>query len=112
MQHNGLEFRYDSHLSVWLNDQPLIGIDPGLLPNKQPHPVEAVAGACLLMQRHVFESIGGWESGYLIGDFEDSDLCLTLRSRGLTCFLDPRVTLTHLERQSFAEIGDNSFRTK
>ena len=112
LQHNGMEFRYDYQLSIWINDHPFVGIDPTLLNDDRPHSVEALTGACMLIDRNVFDETGGWDASYLIGDFEDSDLCLKLRSKGLDCWLDPRVTLIHLERQSFSTIGDSSFRTK
>jgi GT2 family glycosyltransferase len=38
----------------------------------------------------------------VIGDFEDSDLCLKLAERGKYCVVDPGVELFHLERKSQA----------
>jgi len=47
----------------------------------------------------------------LIGDFEDSDLCLKVREKGLeiACLQLP-ATLIHLERQSFGGVGTPGFR--
>jgi GT2 family glycosyltransferase len=64
------------------------------------------------MRRSDFERLGGWDTGYLIGDFEDSDLCLKLRSNGLSVAYLPDVQLTHLERQSFKLLGQDEFRTR
>jgi GT2 family glycosyltransferase len=44
--------------------------------------------------------VGGFDEVYVIGDFEDSDLCLRLRALGFGCAVDPEVQLYHLERKS------------
>jgi GT2 family glycosyltransferase len=74
--------------------------------------VPAITGACLLIRRTHFDLVEGWDTGYLIGDFEDSDLCLKIREAGLSIAYLPSVQLTHLERQSFKLFGDKNFRTK
>jgi GT2 family glycosyltransferase len=55
--------------------------------------------------------VGGLSEDYIIGDFEDSDLCLRLREVGRRNWLVPRVTLYHLERQSQAVAGNPAWRT-
>lgn len=62
--------------------------------------VPAITGACMVLRRAEWEAMGGFDEGYVIGDFEDSDLCLQLRARGLRCAVDTGVRLYHLERQS------------
>ena len=66
----------------------------------------------MLMTRAPFDSVRGWDNGYLIGDFEDSDLCFKIREQGKHCVYVPTVELTHLERQSFNLTGAPDFRTK
>ncbi len=63
-------------------------------------PVEAVTGACLLLRTALARELAGFDAGYVIGDFEDFDLCLRVRQKGLRCVIDRRATLFHLERQS------------
>ncbi|HZH47872.1 MAG TPA: galactosyltransferase-related protein [Roseococcus sp.] len=63
-------------------------------------PAHAITGACVLLRRTDWDALGGFDEGYVIGDFEDSDLCLRLAERGLSCAVDPAVRLYHLERQS------------
>ena len=89
-----------------------MGIDPSLDSHSEATIVPAVTGACMLMTRALFDSIGGWDNGYLIGDFEDSDLCFKIREQGKHCVYVPTVELTHLERQSFNLTGAHDFRTK
>ncbi len=62
----------------------------------------AITGACMVMRTDIAVQLGGFDEAYVIGDFEDSDLCLKLRRRGLSCAVDMDVFLYHLERQSQA----------
>jgi GT2 family glycosyltransferase len=63
---------------------------------------DAITGACMLMERTL-----ALDESYIIGDFEDSDLCLRLRRRGRTCAVDQEVRLYHLERKSQAAPGQS-----
>jgi GT2 family glycosyltransferase len=63
--------------------------------------VPAVTAACLLIDRHLFRSIGGLSGAYLQGDYEDSDLCLRLLESGRDNWYFPGVDLYHLEAQSY-----------
>ncbi|MBE7211785.1 MAG: hypothetical protein INR65_12265, partial [Gluconacetobacter diazotrophicus] len=62
--------------------------------------VEAVTGACLLMPIALSREVGGFDEGYVIGDFEDVDLCRKAQAKGRICVVDRRAELYHLERQS------------
>ena len=112
IQHAGMEFLRRDELGVWVNHHPRMGLDPSLDPAKELTLVPAVTGACLAMRRTDFDLVDGWDTGYLIGDFEDSDLCLKLRAAGLNIAYLPKVQLTHLERQSFKLLGHDEFRTR
>jgi GT2 family glycosyltransferase len=112
IQHASIEFLRREDLGVWINHHPLMGLAPDLDPRGDLTSVDAVTGACLAVRREEFEEIGRWDTGYLIGDFEDSDLCLKLRSRGYDVAYLPTVELTHLERQSFRLLGQGDFRQK
>jgi GT2 family glycosyltransferase len=67
-----------------------------------PQTHASITGACLLMTRALANDIGGFDEGYVLGDFEDSDLCLKVRQLGYRCVVDPEVQLFHLERKSQA----------
>lgn len=60
----------------------------------------SITGACMVMRRELAVSLGGFDETYVIGDFEDSDMCMRIQARGLGCAVDPLVSLYHLERQS------------
>jgi GT2 family glycosyltransferase len=72
----------------------------------------AVTAACLMIRRSTYDAVGGLDEGFLIGDFEDSDLCLKVKQQGLRIVCLSDVNLTHLERQSFTGIGANGFRER
>jgi hypothetical protein len=110
IQHAGMAFRWRADLDLWINHHPGKGLAPAHDPHTAPTEVDALTGACLAMRRDVFERVGGWDTGYLVGDFEDSDLCLRLRGLGLSSVYLPQVALTHLERQSMCSLGDGRLR--
>jgi len=110
VQHAGMTFRWASDLGVWTNIHPNQGIDPKLCVSSGLVSHPTVTGACVLMRREELAAVGGWDTDYLIGDFEDSDLCLKLRAKGLECVCLNDVRLTHLERQSFSSVGEDAFR--
>lgn len=112
LQHAGMQFLRREELGIWINHHPYMGLDPALDPNQELAILPSITGACMAMRRKDFERIGGWDTGYLIGDFEDSDLCLKLRNDGLKIAYLPTVQLTHLERQSFKLLGENEFRSR
>lgn len=62
--------------------------------------VEAITGACMVMARALAEELGGFDEDFIIGDFEDVDLCLRIQRRGLGTAVHDGVVMWHLERQS------------
>ncbi len=74
----------------------------------RPGEVEQPAGACLLVRRESFESIGGFDESFYPLWFEDVDLCLRLRRAGGVIWYEPRVVFEHagghsLESVTFSE---------
>lgn len=111
LQHAGMQSLWKDDLQVWINHHPYSGLDPKLDPSgEEPAVAQAVTGACLLISRELFDQIEGWDTGYLVGDFEDSDLCYKVRDAGYDVVYEPRAVLTHLERQSFGLLGGGDFR--
>lgn len=112
LQHASMAFVRREELGVWINHHPLMGCPVELDPHASLARVPAVTGACMAMRRTTLEAVGGWDTGYLVGDFEDSDLCFKVRAAGLEIGYLPTVTLTHLERQSFKQVGQGDFRQR
>jgi GT2 family glycosyltransferase len=64
--------------------------------------VPAVTAACLMIERRLYDEVGGLRSIYIQGDYEDSDLCLRLHEAGYESWYRPEVALYHLEGRSYA----------
>jgi GT2 family glycosyltransferase len=62
----------------------------------------AITGAFMLLRREDVMAHGAFDEAFIIGDFEDTDLCLRLRERGLGVAVDFDVAMHHLERKSQA----------
>jgi GT2 family glycosyltransferase/SAM-dependent methyltransferase len=106
IQHAAMSFRPSPIVpGAWGNDHRGKGLSTAFDPHAGPAAVAAVTGACLLIDRALFLDVGGMSEDYVIGDFEDSDLCLKVRERGLKTYYTPDVELYHLERQSMRLVG-------
>lgn len=57
---------------------------------------QAVTGACMLVEREVFQALGGFDEVYRNG-FEDVDFCLRLRARGYQIQYCPESVVLHYE---------------
>ena len=111
VQHAGMLFEKSEAFGMWLNEHPGKGL-PDMSTEKEVREVPAVTAACLLMDRELYEEVGGLSENYLLGDFEDSDLCLKLVEKGRKNYYLPTVSLCHLERQSQNLFSDTSWKTK
>jgi len=68
--------------------------------------VEAVTGACLVISRPLYLELGGLCEEFVLGDFEDSELCMRVRHAKKRVFYAPSEELYHLERQSQSLLPD------
>jgi GT2 family glycosyltransferase len=99
VQHEGCHYTPLSQFSNWqFIDHVNKGGRPGPGRDIERHP--AVTGACMLMRRSHAEQLGGFDEAFIVGDFEDSDLCLKMQGRGLACAVHMNVEMYHLERKS------------
>ena len=112
VQHDGMVFEYNGKYGVWLNQHPGKGLPPTSATAGKVVPWPAATGACLLGDRAEVAALGGFSEDYLIGDFEDSDLCLKMQAAGRSVGVCPDIALTHLERQSFGLQGSGDFRMR
>lgn len=67
-------------------------------------PTVAVSGACLLVPRRTFTTLGGFATGYQYG-LEDVDLCLRARKRGLAIACSTRAVVVHDGSSSQRDAG-------
>lgn len=62
-------------------------------------PFQAVTGACLIISKDLFETIGGFDDQFH-NCHEDVDLCLAARALGKQVIYEPCATLIHHESQT------------
>jgi GT2 family glycosyltransferase len=71
----------------------------------QPHAVEWVGGACMLVRRAAFEAVGGFDEGYFLYG-EEMDLCYGLRQAGWEVWYEPAATVIHHGKASSAGMAE------
>ncbi|MCO6419945.1 glycosyltransferase family 2 protein, partial [Siccirubricoccus sp. KC 17139] len=106
VQHSGIEFARLPQLGNFP-----FALHPGKGrmrgPSRGLHREEAVTGACMVLRRDLAQQLGGFDQDYVVGDFEDTDLCFRIRDLGYHCAVDDDAVLWHLERQSQGAPGNN-----
>ena len=104
LQHAGLYFARGPG-NDWFNCHYFKGFPRHYPAACRPRAVPGVTGAAMLIRRAAWDEVGGFASDYIVGDYEDSDLCLRLRQAGGEIFYEPAAELFHFERQSIAQHG-------
>lgn len=104
LQHAGLYFARGPG-DDWYNCHYFKGFPRHYPAADQARDVPGVTGAAMLMRRSAWDEVGGFSAGYIVGDYEDSDLCLRLRQAGYGILYEPAAELFHFERQSIAQHG-------
>jgi GT2 family glycosyltransferase len=112
VQHDGMQL----HAHEAWGGMPIL-LHPGKgLPDPGGGPAvadaDAVTGACMAIRAADYRALGGLDEGYLLGDFEDSDLCLRVKRAGRSIRIVRDVELFHLERQSQWLMPDMEWRQK
>lgn len=99
IQHAGMYPKRNRALPGYiLNYHKNMGMSSDVDAGIEAHPM--ITGACMLLSKKLYNEVGGFDESYVIGDFEDSDLCLSIRKMGYEVFIDAGIELWHLERQS------------
>ncbi len=111
IQHVGMEFPRSPLVgNLRLADHPMKGFPMALYEGEARRQVPAVTGALMGLSSHLYRSLGGFDTAYERGDFEDADLCLRAKQVGAEVWVHVRPGLYHLERQSIRQMGDASLR--
>jgi GT2 family glycosyltransferase len=108
IQHAGMYFSLNSTREYYENLHYYKGYPAAHPPACVSCDVPAVSGACMLINTALFREVGMLSTRYLIGDYEDSDLCLRLAQQGYTHRYLASVELYHYERQSFATLPSSA----
>ena len=99
LQHGGIALGVSGvagHLDL-LEPRAATGLDGRLALARD---VAAVTAACLAIRREVYLAAGGMDAEHLAVAYNDVDLCLRLRARGLRVVVTPFAELFHLESAS------------
>jgi GT2 family glycosyltransferase len=114
LQHDGMILQRGRHVhDLYAAEHPGKGLPP--LPIAPGEPVAiavpAVTGAAMMMTRDWYDALGGFDPGYVRGDFEDADLCMRSVAKGRPVGLFRTAGLRHLERQSLVLSGGEALRS-
>lgn len=113
IQHIGMAFSQSSQFAgIWLNEHPYKGMPATLVPKIDFKQSNTVTAACLMIDKEKFLEVGGFETCYILGDFEDSDLCLKLIKEGYSNYVLGTEKLYHLERQSQSLVDQGDWKFK
>jgi GT2 family glycosyltransferase len=109
VQHDGCAYQALPQYGGWqFVDHPGKGLRPAQPAGVARHP--AITGACMLMPRDLALQLGGFDEAFMVGDFEDADLCRRIEAAGHICCVDTTVTALHAERQSQASAASTERR--
>ena len=101
IQHAGMYFEKDITQQFYENQHFFKGYPASYPEACVTRTVPAVSGACLLIRKTLYDTVDGLSTDYIIGDYEDSDLCLKIYNAGFYNCYFADVSLYHFERQSF-----------
>ncbi|MFZ5433329.1 MAG: glycosyltransferase, partial [Calditrichota bacterium] len=65
----------------------------------KPREFQFIAGSCMLLERDLFSSLGGFDEAYL-NSCEDVDLCMKVRESGKKVFYCPQSKIFHFESKT------------
>ncbi len=72
-------------------------------------PVDTVALFCAAARRETLEAVGLLDERYEVGMFEDDDLCLALRKKGLGIAIARDAFVHHVGQASFSRLSDDGY---
>jgi GT2 family glycosyltransferase len=101
LQHAGMYFQRKPGSEVWENAHCFKGLHKTFPAANLARPMPAVTAACMMVDRGLYEEVGGLPLHYVQGDYEDSELCLRFAEAGRRNWYLPAVELYHLEGQSY-----------
>jgi GT2 family glycosyltransferase len=102
IQHAGIHFYRPEGQAVWQDAHYYKGLHRDFAAANVARTVPVVSGACMMVARELYDSLGGLHGGYVQGDYEDADICLRMMEAGLRNWYVPDVELYHLEALSYS----------
>lgn len=114
IQHDGMKpYISDEYPDIILNDHPMKGLPVKLSPDPaEPKVCPLLTAACIAVKKTLYIEVGGFDPAYILGDFEDSDLCLKVLETGKINYICRDVVLNHLERLSQDLVDSGGWKHK
>ncbi|MGY6284942.1 glycosyltransferase [Methylorubrum extorquens] len=103
LQESGAGFRDDAQLT---HPHGRGNADPFAPKHAATRDVGYVSGAVLMIERALFEALGGFDPLFAPAYFEDTDLCLRCHQAGGRVIVQPRATAIHYENATSARRED------
>jgi GT2 family glycosyltransferase len=101
IQHAGMYFHRLAGSSKWVDGHYFKGMHRSLPAAGVARVVPFVSGSCLMIDHASYEEMGGLNTAYVQGDYEDAEFCLRLWQSGRENWYLPEAELYHLEGQSY-----------
>lgn len=101
IQHAGVGFKRNPASGGWELAHSFKGLHRDFAGASERRAVPALSAACLLIERELFERLGGLSVDYVKGGYEDADLCMRIQEQDLETWYVPEVELFHLEGRSY-----------
>jgi glycosyltransferase involved in cell wall biosynthesis len=91
------------HIYIGFDDRPIgLPVRKDIICN-----YSAITAACILIRKKYFEEVRGFTEKLKVS-YNDTDLCLKLREKGLSIIYTPYAKLYHFESVSFGKVGVTS----
>ncbi|SFK70197.1 glycosyltransferase [Methylorubrum salsuginis] len=100
LQESGAGFRDDAGLT---HPHGRGNLDPLTPEHAATRDVGYVSGAVLMIERALFETLGGFDPLFAPAYYEDTDLCLRCHQAGRRVLVQPRATAIHYENATSAK---------
>lgn len=73
---------------------------------KPAREADYVSGASILVRGSLWKELGGFDLRYRTAYYEDTDLCMAARNKGMKVLIEPASVVIHFEHMSYGESGE------
>mmetsp|Transcript_21118 Transcript_21118/g.35983 ORF Transcript_21118/g.35983 Transcript_21118/m.35983 type:complete len:753 (+) Transcript_21118:1716-3974(+) len=82
------------------------GLDPSDETLAYARFVDYISAACIIMEKWLYLTVGGFTADYGKGYYEDTDLCMKVRSMGFRVIYQPAAVVFHEEGHSLSKLKE------
>lgn len=109
LQHKGLDIYKDKELKIYICKTSEMNKEKSNIGSQDMILCDAICGACMCITKKLFDQLKGFNINYLIGGYEDIDLCIkaTCQNKKIKCV--DNIVVVHANHLSFMKISDKEF---